>query len=74
MTPLQNIERRARRLSDKNRAVLAARLIESLPPFLADNDDGLAEAIRRDAEMDADPTLGMSPEEFRSAVLAARKR
>jgi hypothetical protein len=37
-------------LSEKERAVLAAHLLGSLPPVLEDEGEGIAEALRRDAE------------------------
>ena len=36
-------------LPDQQRAALASHLLESLPAVLQDDDDGLAEALRRDA-------------------------
>ncbi len=57
------------KLPDSDRASLASRLLDSLPAVLSDDDDdGLAEAIRRDAEMDRDPSASMTLEELRRAV------
>jgi hypothetical protein len=47
---------------------LAANLLDSLPPILADEDGGIAEALRRDAELDADPSLSVSFEELDARV------
>ena len=44
--------------------MLIANLLHSLPPILDDEDEGIAEALRRDAEMDADPSLAISFEEL----------
>jgi hypothetical protein len=55
-------------LPDAQRAALAAHLLRSLPGVLHEEDDGIAEAMRRDAELDRDPSAGMSLEEFRSAL------
>jgi hypothetical protein len=74
MTRLQQVERRADKLPAPQRAALAARLLVSLPPVLTDRDHGVAEAKRRDAELDANPDTAMSEEEFRLSVAAARKR
>lgn len=74
MTLLQDLEQRAEHLSESQRAALASHLLSSLPAVMADADDGVAEASRRDAELDADPSLGMSEEEFRSSIAASRKR
>jgi pre-60S factor REI1 len=38
------------------------------------SDDGVAEALRRDADLDADPAAGMSAAEFRTAVAASRRQ
>jgi len=42
------------RLPEKERASLASRLLRSLPPGARDDDEGVAEALHRDAELDAD--------------------
>ena len=55
-------------LPDQQRAKLALHLLESLPAILHEDDEGLAEAMRRDAELDADPSLGMTMEQFKKAV------
>jgi hypothetical protein len=48
------VEKLALDLPETQRAVLAAHLLESLPSVLHDEDEGIAEALRRDAELDAD--------------------
>ena len=68
MQTLSEIEREAMKLPDRDRASLASRLLDSLPVVLSDDEDGLAEAIRRDAEMDRDPAAVMTLEELRRAV------
>ena len=57
---LQEIEQSALKLPEPERAKLAAQLLNSLPPVLAEEDDGVAEALRRDAELDADPNQAMT--------------
>jgi hypothetical protein len=74
MSTLQEIEDHALKLSDVQRAHLAAQLLKSLPPILVDEDDGVAEARRRDSELEADSSLGISPDEFRRAVLSSRRQ
>ncbi len=74
MSTLQEIEGHALKLSDVQRARLATHLLQSLPPILVDEDDGLAEAQRRDAELEVDASLGLSPDEFRRAVLSSRQQ
>lgn len=54
-------------LPENERAELAAHLLGSLPAVLHDDDEGVAEALRRDAEMDRDPSVELSLEEFRAA-------
>jgi hypothetical protein len=67
MVTLTELEEQALSLPDDQRAVLAAHLLDSLPAFLHDEDVGLAEASRRDAELDCDPSAGMTLGEFKSA-------
>jgi hypothetical protein len=55
MATIVEVKKLALDLPEKERAVLAANLLESLPGVLWDEDDGVAEALRRDAQMDADP-------------------
>ncbi len=74
MSPLEEIEVRAQGLPPSQRARLAASLLASLPPVLSDEDEGLAVARQRDAELDRDPALQCSAAEFRRAVSAARDR
>jgi Putative addiction module component len=54
-------------LPEDQRAFLAAQLLESLPAILHDDDAGTAEAMRRDVELDRDPSAEMSLEEFRTS-------
>jgi putative addiction module component (TIGR02574 family) len=65
MQTLSEIEREAMKLPDSDRACLASRLLDSLPAVLSDDDDGLAEAIRRSAEIDRDPAAVMTLENVR---------
>ena len=67
MLTLTEIEEQALSLTDVQRAVLAAHLLDSLPAILHDEDAGIAEAARRDAELDRDPSAGMTLAEFKSA-------
>ena len=55
-------------LPESDRAALAARLLDSLPAVLADDDFGTAEAMRRDAEMDLDPSTGMTLEQLKASL------
>lgn len=69
MATLLELEEQALQLPEAQRAILASHLLESLPAFLHDDDEGMAEAIRRDAELDRDPSMGMTLEEFKSAFV-----
>jgi putative addiction module component (TIGR02574 family) len=71
MTTLDQVERLALELPESERATLVSHLLESLPPVL-DEDDGISEAIRRDAELDADPRHGISLEEFDAQIRRRR--
>jgi putative addiction module component (TIGR02574 family) len=68
MATMIEIEKLALDLPEHDRATLAANLLDSLPPILADEDGGIAEALRRDAELDADPSLSVSFEELDARV------
>ena len=64
MVTIAEVEKLAFDLPDSERAVLAAHLLRSLPPVLHDEDEGIAEALRRDAELDASPELGITLEQL----------
>lgn len=53
MSNILEIEKLALGLSERERAALAANLLDSLPPILSDEDEGVAEALRRYAESEA---------------------
>ncbi len=69
---VDQIAAEALRLPENERAGLASRLLQSLPPVAFDEDDGVAEALRRDAELDADPTQAMTLREMDSHVQQRR--
>ena len=60
MATITEVEKLALDLPENHRAVLAAHLLGSLSPVLHDEDDGIEEARRRDADFDKSPALGMS--------------
>jgi putative addiction module component (TIGR02574 family) len=64
MATILEVEKLALDLPERQRAILAANLLESLPAVLADEDEGTAEALRRDAEIDADPNQAVSLEQL----------
>ncbi len=63
----------ALRLPEKERVGLASRLLRSLPPVVFDDDEGVTEALRRDAELDADPGQAMSLTDMDSHIQQHRK-
>ncbi len=64
MATIAEVEKLALDLSDSERAVLAAHLLGSLPPVLHDEDEGIAEALRRDADFETNLSLGLSLEQL----------
>ena len=60
MATMVDIEKLALSLPEKERATLAANLLESLPGVLSDEDEGIAEALRRDTELEANPDRAIS--------------
>ena len=60
MATIGEVEKLAFDLSESQRAVLAAHLLGSLSPVLHDEDEGYAEALRRDTELDSNPSSGIS--------------
>ena len=68
MASIIEIEKLALNLSEQERATLAANLLDSLPGVLSDEDESVAEALRRDAEIDADPNQAMSLAQLDSKI------
>lgn len=62
MASILEIKKLALDLPEKQRAILAANLLESLPGVLWDEDEGVAEALRRDADLDQNPEEAISLE------------
>jgi len=62
MATINEIEKLALDLPENERAVLAAHLLGSLPPVLHDANEGIAEALRREAELEANPSIGLALE------------
>jgi Putative addiction module component len=72
MPTLQELEPQALALTQHERADLAASLLSSLPPILDDEDEGVAEALRREAETVADPSAAISLQELERGISALR--
>jgi putative addiction module component (TIGR02574 family) len=71
MITVEELEKFVLELPEAQRASLASHILDSLPPLLADEDGGMAEALRRDAELDAKPGTGISLPDFNQRI---RKR
>ena len=72
MATIIEVEKLALDLSEDKRVILAAHLLDSLSPVLHDDDEGLAEALSRDAEFDCRPTVSMSLEQLDKLVTRRR--
>jgi hypothetical protein len=70
---VENLEKLVLDLPEEERAHLAASLLDSLPGILSDQDDGVAEALRRDAQLDAHPDRAMTLEQLDISVRNRRK-
>jgi hypothetical protein len=68
MTRVQEIRQQANTLSTIEKAELALDLLESLPPVLDDEDEGVAEAQRRAAEMERSPEASITWEQLQRGV------
>lgn len=73
MATIIEVEKLALDLPENQRALLAAHLLGSLAPVLHDKDEGIAEALVRDTEFDANPALGMSLEQLDQQIDQRRR-
>jgi hypothetical protein len=69
---ITEVEKLALDLPEGQRAILAAHLLGSLPPVLHDEDEGIAEALKRDADFDANPASGISLEQLDEQIRRRR--
>lgn len=60
MVSISKVRQWATDLPETQRAVLAAHLLRTLPSVLHDEDEGLAEALRRDADMERHPSKSLT--------------
>jgi len=72
MSTIVEVEKLALELPERERAALAANLLNSLPGILSDEDEGVAEALRRNAEIEADPAKAVSLRELDSDIQGRR--
>jgi hypothetical protein len=72
MATMTEVEELALGLSEAQRAVLATHLLGSLPAVLHDEDEGLGEALRRDAELTVNPVSGLSLDQLDQRIADRR--
>src|SRR5690242_17993589 len=72
MSTIIEIEKLALDLPDKERATLVANLLDSLPGILSEKDEGVAEALRRDAEINVNPDATISLVQLDSQIQSRR--
>ncbi len=73
MTPLEEIEIAVLRLSERDRMRLTDRLLATLPaPGATEPDEILAEAERREAELESGKTKPLTEAQFKSGVRRRR--
>jgi len=68
MTRLQALRSEALSLTEVERAALAADLLQTLPGVLSEEDEGIAEALRRDADLEANPSAGIEWSELKKGL------
>ena len=68
MTRIEALKIEAMDLTDSDRATLASELLYSLPATLSDEDEGMAEALRREADLTANPSSGMTWDELKKGI------
>ena len=73
MRAVADIEKEILALNEEQRAQLAVSILDSLPGVLADPDEGIAEALRRDVELDADPEKALSLEQLDGLIRDRRR-
>jgi hypothetical protein len=73
MATMSELEKLGFDLLDSDRALLAAHLLRSLPSVLHDEDEGIAEALRRDAALDANPDLGITLDQLDERIRDRRR-
>jgi len=69
---IAEVEKLALDLPETERAVPGHTYWDRFHRFLHDEDEGIAEALRRDAEFEANPSLGMSLEELDQRIESRR--
>jgi hypothetical protein len=70
---ITEVEKLALNLPENQRAILAAHLLGSLPAVLHDKDEGIAEALRRDAELNTGALSAISLKELDEQIERRRR-
>jgi putative addiction module component (TIGR02574 family) len=73
MASITEVEKLALELPESERALLVAHLLRSLSSVLEDEDNGVAEALRRDAELEANPEIGITLEQLENQISIRRR-
>ena len=68
MATIFEVEKLAFNLPEQERAKLAADLLDSLPGVLSDEDEGVAEALSRDAEIEVNSGQNISLAQLDSQI------
>lgn len=69
---IADVEKLALNLSEEQRALLARNLLHSLPAILFDEDEGVAEALRRDGELEVNSLKALSLEQLDFEIRSRR--
>ena len=65
---IEELQKLALELPEKQRAQLAASLLDSLPGVLTDDDEGVSEALRRDRDLEAGNSAAVSIEQLDALI------
>jgi hypothetical protein len=68
VSDVEEVEQLALGLSEEAREQLATSLLDSLPGIVSRKHDGIAEALPRDAELDAHPERAIASEELHTLI------
>ena len=73
MATIVEIEKLALILPETEQATQAVNLLESLGGVMFDEDEGIAEALRRDSEIDANPDQNISLAQLDAQIQSRRR-
>jgi putative addiction module component (TIGR02574 family) len=69
---IEELQKLALELPEKQRAQLAASLLDSLPGVLTDEDEGVSEALRRDRDLESGNSPALSIEQLDALIRSRR--